>query len=145
MFGHLLALLATGEAASIKRRIKAAVVSYAAVGILAFFAVVFLVLAAYLTVAVRWGPIEAALWFGIGFLVLAGVILIAYRLTARARRRAAMHRRTESMMVGASALAMLPSLIGRKGSWVTALTLLAGLAGYAAYTRVSRRDRREED
>jgi len=145
MFARLIALLATGEAAAVKRRIKTAAIFYAAAGFLGLLAVVFLALAAYLAAASQWGPIAAALWFGIGLLVLSAIVFIAYRITARSRRRAEMGKRAESMMVGASALAMLPSLVGKKRGWLTALTVLAGLAGYAAYTEMTRRSRRDGD
>jgi len=144
MFAQLIALLATGEAAAVKRRIKTAVVFYGVAGLLGLLAVIFLVLAAYLAAAARWGSIAAAVWFGVGLLVLSALVFIVYRITARSRRRAAMGKRAESMMVGASALAMLPSLMGRKRGWLGALTVLAGLAGYAAYTELRRRRRDEE-
>jgi len=146
MFARLIALLATGEAAAVKRRLKTAVIFYAAAGIAALLALVFLVVAAYLWAASRWDPTATALWFGIGLLLLSIAIYIAYRITARARRRAAMGKRAETMMVGASALAMLPSLVGRRGRWTSLLVLLAGLAGYAAYTEFERRTgRRNRD
>jgi O-antigen/teichoic acid export membrane protein len=139
MFARLIALLAAGEAAAIKRRIKIAAIAYAAAGVSVFLAVIFLVVAGYLAAAVRLGPIEAALWFGVGFLLLAGVIYAIYRVTARARAEAG--KRAESMMVGASALAMLPAL-GKKGGWSAVLMALAAVAGYAAYTEYERRSRR---
>jgi len=139
MFARLFALLATGEAAAIKRRLRTAIVFYAAAVSTAFMALVFLVLSAYLWAASHWGATRTAMWFGIGFLLLSAVIFIAYRVTARARRRAAMGKRAETMMVGASALAMLPSLVGRRARWTMPLILLAGLAGYAAYREFERR------
>ncbi|WP_011582416.1 MULTISPECIES: hypothetical protein [Chelativorans] len=145
MFARLIALLATGEAAAVKRRIKTAAIFYLAAGFLGFLAVIFLVLAAYLAAATRWGAIATAVWFGLGLLVLSAVIFIAYRISARSRRRAEMSKRAESMMVGASALAMLPSLVGKKRNWVTAVMVLAGLGGYLAYTELMRRSRRAED
>jgi FtsH-binding integral membrane protein len=141
MFARLIALLAAGEAAAIKRRIKIAAIAYAAAGASVFLAVIFLVVAGYLAAAVRLGPIEAAVWFGVGFLLLAGVIYAIYRVTARARARAEAGKRAESMMVGASALAMLPAL-GKKGGWSAVLMALAAVAGYAAYTEYERRSRR---
>ncbi|WP_309085112.1 hypothetical protein [Chelativorans sp.] len=145
MFARLLALLATGEAAAVKRRLKTAVMFYAAAGLVALLALVFLLVALYLWAAAHWGATATALWFGVGLLIVSGLIFIAYRVTARARRRAAMGKRAESMMVGASALAMLPTLVGRRGSWTTALVLLAGLAGYAAYNEYMRRMGQRDD
>jgi len=145
MFARLIALLATGEAAAVKRRIKAAVVSYVVAGFLGLLAIIFLVLAAYLAAAERWGSIAAAIGFGLCLLVLSVVVFIAYRITARSRRRAEMSRRAESMMVGASALAVLPTLVGKKRNWLTAAIVLAGLASYAAYSELTRKGRRDED
>lgn len=135
MLARLFALLATDEAAVIKRRVKAAVVTYALVGAAALLALVFLIIAGYLAAAVRWGAIASAIGFAVGFLLLALLVYIVYRVVSGAQRRAQQRKRAAdaSMMAGASAMAMLPALLSKRGGMATALMALAGIAGYAAY------------
>lgn len=148
MLARLFALLATGEAGLIKQRVKTAAIAYTLALTMAVLALVFLLVAGYLAAAVRWGAINAALWIGIGFAVLTGLVLIVYKIVSAAQRRAQRRKRAAdaSMMAGASAMAMLPAIIGKKGGTTAILIGLAGLAGYAAYRQFDRPgDDRDED
>lgn len=140
MFARLFALLATGEAGLIRQRVKTAAIAYTVAFVAAVLAVVFLLVAGYLAAAVRWGAIDAAFWFGIGFAVLTGLVLIAYKIVAAAQRRAQRRKRAAdaSMLAGASAMAMLPAIAGKKGGTTAILLGLAALAGYAAYREFNR-------
>ncbi|WP_274423122.1 hypothetical protein [Chelativorans sp. YIM 93263] len=140
MLARLFALLATDEAAVVKRRLKAAVIAYALVGAAALLAFVFLILAGYLAAAIHWGAIESAIGFAVGFLLLALLVYVAYRILAGAQRRAQQRKRAAdaSMMAGASAMAMLPALLSKKGGVAAVLMGLAGIAGYAAYREFGR-------
>ncbi|WP_265515727.1 hypothetical protein [Nitratireductor luteus] len=141
MFARLIALLATGEATLIKRRLKSGLVAYSILALTALLALVFLLLAAYLAATARWGAINAALWFGIGFLVLSLAVFIAYKIVARAQRRAQQRKRVSDtgMLVGATAVAMLPAILGKRSGAIGILLTLAGVAGYAAYRENERR------
>lgn len=149
MLARLVKLLAAGEADAVKRRVKTALIAYTAAALCAVAALVFLILAAYLAAAVEWGAFDAAILFGIGFLALAGVILLIYKIVARARQRELRRKRAAdaTTLAGASALALLPSLLSRKGGTSALLAGLAAMAGYAAYREYNRRssDSADED
>lgn len=140
MIARLIALFATSEASVLKRRLKIAIFAYLALGIAALFAVVFLVLAAYLAAAIRWGALEAAVWFGVAFVVLTGIVFIAYKIVSGAERRAQQRKRAAdtSLLAGASAMALLPSLISRKGGLATLLAMAAGIGAYSLYREFER-------
>ncbi|TIM21773.1 MAG: hypothetical protein E5Y69_30540, partial [Mesorhizobium sp.] len=95
----------------------------------------FLVGAAYIWVAGRYGPMAACFGFGIGFLVIAGVLLLIYQLSAGARaRRRARRRNADMKAVGiTAALAILPTLLKGKGGLGTILGPAIALAAYAIY------------
>lgn len=140
MLGRLIALLATGEAAGLKQRVKSAAIAYGIIAVATFLALAFLLLAAYLAAATRWGAIAAALWFGTGFLVLAAIAFAIYRLIANAQRRARRRQRVDTGLVaGASAaITLLPTVLGKKTGRIGLLLVLAGIAGFAAYREVTR-------
>ncbi|WP_163271640.1 hypothetical protein [Chelativorans alearense] len=142
MFSRFIALLAAGEAANVKRRVKAAVVGYVLVAATGLPALAFLLLAAYLAVAARWGPLASALWFGSGLAVLCGLTFVVYRTVAGAQRRKQEQKRAADagLLMGASALTVLPALLGRRRGAAALLLALAGLAGYAAYREHERGD-----
>lgn len=141
MLARLVSLLAAGEASAVKRRIKTALIAYLAAALCAVLALAFLVLAAYLAAAVEWGAFDAAIFFGLGFVALTGVILLVHQIVARAQQRELRRKRAAdaTTLAGASALALLPSLVSRKGGTSVLLTGLAALAGYAAYREYHRR------
>ena len=147
MFPRLVALLASGEASVVKRRLKTALMAYVLLAVTGLFALIFLLMAAYLAAAARWGAIGAAFWFGIGFVVIGVIVFATYRILARAQRRAQQHRRAadRSAIAGASALAMLPTLVGRKGGAAGLLVVVAGVAGYAAYREFGRLIKKRHD
>ncbi|TIX55012.1 MAG: hypothetical protein E5V28_25035, partial [Mesorhizobium sp.] len=90
MLASLVSGLASGEAVAAVRRARTAAIVYALAALAALCGVGFLVGAAYVWVAGRYGPMAACLGFGVGFLVIAGLLLLFHQQSAgaRARRRA---------------------------------------------------------
>ncbi len=135
MLATLLAGLASGETAAAIRRAKLGAVAYALAAV--FFAVGagFLIAAAYMWAAVRYGTIETALGFGAAFLVVAGLILAVFKLSADSRsRRRAMRRKADIAAVGATtALALLPTLLRGKAGLGAIIGPAVALAAYAVY------------
>lgn len=134
MLTRLVAALAAGEARDVARRLRIASVLYVLAAVLAVFGGVFLVLAAYIAAAERWGAIAAAAGFGVGFLVLALIVVAALKVWTGMRRRRARRRRAADVgaLAGSAALAAVPSLVARSGlgSLIVPLALIAGYAIY---------------
>lgn len=140
MLASLLAGLASGETVAAMRRARLAAIVYSLAGIAALCGLGFLVAAAYIWTAGRYGPIAAALGFGAGFLVLAGILLLGFRFSAasRARRRAS-ERKADVTAIGVTAaLAALPVLIRGKGGLGVLLAPAMALAAYAIYRENAR-------
>lgn len=139
---QLLTLLLAGEASDMKRRLRAALISYMLGAFAVLMALVFFIVAAYIAAAFRWGAVQAAVGFAIGFLLLGLVVLGAYKIAVEARRREQQRRRAANatMAASASAVTMLPAVLGKKGIGANvALLVLAGLGGYAAYRQFEQR------
>ena len=135
MLASLISAVASGETAAALRRARKAAIVYGVAGLAALCGLGFLVGAAYIWTAGRFGPMAASLGFGIGFLVIAGLILLSYRLSATARaRRRARRRNADMKAIGiAAALALLPALLKGKGGLGTILGPAIALAAYAIY------------
>ena len=131
----LLISLVTGEAGIVARHVRSATIAYGAALIAALTGVSFFLLAAYLWLAERFGPINAALGFGAGFLVLAGIVLLTYRLTAKRRRRRRAERRKSDLaaLAIAAGVASLPELLRSKEGIGALLGPLAAFLAYAIY------------
>lgn len=127
----LLISLVTGEAGIVARHIRGAAIAYGTALVAALVGAVFLLLAAYLSLAERFGPINAALGLGAGFLALAGAVLLTYRLTAKRRRR----RRKNDLtaLAIAAGVAALPELLRSKEGIGALLGPLAAFLAYAVY------------
>jgi biotin transporter BioY len=136
MLGPLILGLATGEARSVARRLRRAAIAYLAAAVLGLVGLVFLLLAAWIFLARRVGPMEAALWFAGVFIVLAAVVLIIHRVIAAARRRSAARQRTRDLTsVGASTALVAVPLLSRTRGGIGALAVgVALLGGYAIYS-----------
>lgn len=131
----LISALASGEVASALQRARTAAIFYGFAGVLALCGVGFLIGAAYIWTAARYGSLAASLGFGVGFLVLAGIIVIVQKLTTslRARRRAR-KRKADMTAVGVTAaLALLPALARSKGGLGAILAPALALTAYAIY------------
>lgn len=139
---QLLTLLLAGEASDMKQRLRTALISYILGAFAIMMALLFFVVAAYVAAAFRWGAVQAAIGFAIGFLLLGLVVLGAYKITVEARKREQQRRRAANatMAASASAMTMLPAMLGKKGIGANvALLVLAGVGGYAAYRQFEQR------
>lgn len=106
---------------------------YGLAAILALSGIGFLIGAAYIWLAARYGPLATSLGFGLGFLVLAALIVLIDRLTTgmRARRRARRRKADMTALGVTAALALLPALAKSKGGM--ALAPVIALVAYAVY------------
>jgi len=135
MLASLIAGLASGETAAAIRRARMAAVVYLLAGTAGLCGVGFLVGAAFIWAAGRYGSMAAALGFGIGFLVVSGVILLVFRLSA-GRRRASQARRRKADVTAigvTTALALLPTLLRGKGGLAALVAPAVAAAAYAIY------------
>ncbi len=140
MLASLIAGLASGETAAALRRAKTAAVVYLLAALAGGVGTGFLLAAAFIWAERRYGPIEAALGFGIGFLVVAGLIVLVYRLTAGSRaRQQAKRRKADLTALGVTAAAaLLPTLVRAKPGPGLVLGPLAALVAYAIYRENTR-------
>ncbi|TJV06604.1 MAG: hypothetical protein E5Y12_04260 [Mesorhizobium sp.] len=146
LLASLLSGFASGETMAALRRARTAAIVYALAALAALCGLGFLVGAAYIWAAARYGSLAAALGFGVGFLVVAGLVLLIHRLMSGARaRRAAKRRKTDMKAIGVTAaLALLPTLLkgtgGLKGKGGLGIILgpAVALAAYAIYRENSK-------
>ena len=135
LLASLLSGFASGETVAAIRRARTAAIIYAIAALAAFCGLGFLVGAAYIWAAARYGSFAAALGFGVGFLVIAGLVLLVHRLTSGARARRESRRRSADMKALGitAALAVLPTLLKGKGGLGVLLGPAVALAAYAIY------------
>ncbi|RWM02732.1 MAG: phage holin family protein [Mesorhizobium sp.] len=131
----LISAIASGEATAALQRARVTAILYGIAAILALCGIGFLVGAAYIWLAARYGPLATSLGLGIGFLVIAGLILVIHKVTTgmRARRRAR-RRKADMTAVGlTAALALLPALAKSKSGLSTIVAPAIALVAYAVY------------
>lgn len=135
MLASLIAAFASGETMRSLRQARKAALAYALAGVAVLCGLGFLIAAAYIWAAHRYGDIEAALGFGAGFFLLAGIVLLVHKLAARSRKRAASRLRTSELttITTAAALAALPVLMRSKGGLGAMLVPVAAIVAYAIY------------
>lgn len=139
----LIAGLASGETMAALHRARLAALTYVVAGVAALCGVGFLVGAGYIAASRHFGPIEAALGFGVGFLVLSGLVLLVFRLSSGRRAvQQARRRKADMKAVGfTTALALLPTLLrGGKGGLGMLLTPAIAAAAYAIYRENTKTD-----
>ncbi|GLQ78459.1 hypothetical protein GCM10007881_19750 [Mesorhizobium huakuii] len=135
LLASLLSGFASGETVAAIRRARTAAIVYALAALASFCGLGFLVGAAYIWAAARYGSFAAALGFGVGFLVIAGLVLLIHSLMSGARARREARRRSADMKaIGiTAALAVLPALLKGKGGLGVILGPVVALAAYAIY------------
>ncbi|MET2831650.1 hypothetical protein [Mesorhizobium shangrilense] len=135
MLASLISGFASGETVAAIRRARTAAIVYAVAALAALCGLGFLVGAAYIWTAGRYGSMAASLGFGAGFLVIAGLILLVYQLASGARaRRRAKRRDADLKAIGiTAALAVLPTLLKGKGGLGVILGPAVALVAYAIY------------
>ena len=131
----LISALASGEAMAALQRARMTAILYGLAAIFALCGVGFLIGAAYIWLAARYGSLATSLGFGIGFLVVAGLILVIHKLTAGMRsKRRARRRQADMTAVGiAAALAVLPALAKSKGGLGAVVAPALAVVAYAIY------------
>jgi Na+-transporting methylmalonyl-CoA/oxaloacetate decarboxylase gamma subunit len=135
MLASLLAAFASGETQRLARQVRRAAIVYALVGIAATVAIGFLVAAAYMAAANRYGAINAALAFAGGFFLFAVLLLLVHWIMSRMRARAVARQRSSDLatIAAASALAALPTLVNKKGGIAALVAPALALTAYAIY------------
>ncbi|ESX15514.1 hypothetical protein NKH34_06135 [Mesorhizobium sp. M1148] len=135
MLAPLISALASGEAIAAMRRARTAAIVYGLAAVAALCGLGFLLGAAYIWAADRYGSMAACLGFAAGFLVTAGLIVLIHQLAAgtRARRRARRRNADLKALGITAALAVLPALLKGKGGKGVILGPMIALAAYAIY------------
>lgn len=147
MLAPLISALASGEAIAAMRRARTAAIVYGFAAVAALCGLGFLLGAAYIWAADRYGSMAACLGFAAGFLVLAGLIVLIHQLAAgtRARRRARRRNADLKALGITAALAVLPALLKGKGGKGVILGPMIALAAYAIYRENIKPDRGDPD
>ncbi|ESY27052.1 MULTISPECIES: hypothetical protein [unclassified Mesorhizobium] len=147
MLAPLISALASGEAIAAMRRARTAAIVYGFATVAALCGLGFLLGAAYIWAADRYGSMAACLGFAAGFLVLAGLIVLIHQLAAgtRARRRARRRNADLKALGITAALAVLPALLKGKGGKGVILGPMIALAAYAIYRENVKPDRGDPD
>ncbi|MCO4317484.1 hypothetical protein M8997_009840 [Phyllobacterium sp. 21LDTY02-6] len=114
--------VAAGEVGTAVNRIKRNALYMAVIAVLGAIGVVFLLVAAYIALSERYGPLYASLSIGIGALVLALILFVIMKVTAAAARKRQKERAKvdTSALLTVAAVAAAPALLKSRG-----LTLLA--------------------
>ena len=135
MLASLIAAFASGETVAAVRRARTAAIFYGFAALAALCGLGFLLGAAYIWAADRYGSMAACLGFGAGFLVIAGLIMLIHKISAGSRvRRRTTRRDTDMKAIGiTAALAVLPTLLRGKGGLGVILGPAVALAAYAIY------------
>lgn len=130
----LIAGFVTGEAKQAVRQTMRGIVFYTLAAIAAVIGLGFLLGAAFIVVAERYGSRDAALAFGGGFILLAVLIYLLHVLSRRTRVKTVKRRRNDEMtaVATAAAVAILPALLKGKGAYGL-LAVPAALVAYAIY------------
>jgi len=131
----LISALVSGEAMAAVHRARTTAILYGLAAVFALCGVGFLIGAAYIWLAARYGPLATSLGFGIGFLVLAGLVLVIHKLTTSMRsRRRARRRQADMTALGVTAaLALLPALAKSKGGLGAVIAPALAVVAYAIY------------
>lgn len=147
MLASLIAGLASGETAAAMRRARLAAIVYVLAGAAALCGIGFLIAAAFIAAAARYGSIAAALGFGIGFLLLGMLILIVFLLSAGSRKAKREKRRKADMTaIGVTtALTVLPTLLRGKAGLGALLAPAIAAAAYAIYKENTKPDGSDPD
>lgn len=147
MLAALIQSIVSGETTRAAKRVRRAVIDYMIAGICLAIGVGFLIAAAYIFVADRYGPLYTAIGFGLGFIALAGVALIVHRIISgiQAKRRAEEARAAQlQALAGATAFAILPAFLKGRGGIVSLLASIAAMVAYAIIKENSDREAEED-
>jgi hypothetical protein len=149
MLASIIRSLASGELSDVFGRARRAIVVYVLAAAAIACGLGFLVAAGFMLAEDRFGAIAAAAGFGVGFLVLA-ILMVGIHVAVDARAKARRRRKTRSAelsgVLGAAALAALPSLLRSRPGLLEVLAPFAAVAAYEVYkeNRPKRRGRRAD-
>lgn len=140
MLATLIAAIGQGSPALIARRVAAAAIVYAMVGLLVACGVGFLVAAGFVAAERRWGGIKASAGFGLGFIVLAIIVFAIYRIVVAMRARRLERERKAAQMSSliAAALALVPTLLRSRAGLAELLAPVVVLLAYMIYKENAR-------
>jgi protein-S-isoprenylcysteine O-methyltransferase Ste14 len=131
MLASLIAAFASGEAMDAVRRAKVTAIAYLAAAVFGLCGAGFLIGAAYIVAARRFGTVEAAVGFGVCFLLIAIIILAVRSLAARSRARRARRRGADlATIAGVAAVSVLPALLKSRAGIIAPIVALAAYAIY---------------
>lgn len=136
MLAALIQSIVSGETTRAAKRVRRAMIDYMIAGICLAIGLGFLIAAAYIFVAERYGPLYTAIGFGLGFIALAGVALTVHRIISgiQAKRRAEEARAAQlQALAGATAFAILPALLKGRGGFISLLAPVAAMVAYAIF------------
>jgi len=142
MLAALIQSIVSGETTRAAKRVRRAMIDYVIAGICMGIGLGFLIAAAYIFVAERYGALYTAIGFGLGFIALAGVALIVHRIISgiQAKRRAEEARAAQVQAIaGAAAFAILPALLKGRGGLLSLLAPVAAMVAYAIFKENSDR------
>ena len=142
MLAALIQSIVSGETTRAAKRVRRAMIDYVIAGICLGIGLGFLIAAAYIFVAERYGALYTAIGFGLGFIALAGLALIVHRIISgiQAKRRAEEARAAQVQAIaGAAAFAILPALLKGRGGLVSLLAPVAAMVAYAIFKENSDR------
>jgi hypothetical protein len=136
MLATLIQSIAAGETSRAAKRVRRAAIDYLIAGICLVIGVGFLIAAAFIFVAERYGSLYTSLGFAFIFIALAGAALVVHRILSgmQAKRRAEEARAAQlKTLAGAAAFAILPTLLKGRGGLLEILTPVIAMAAYAIY------------
>lgn len=133
MLESLVAALVSFNAPRMAKRLRRSTIDYTIAGVALVLGLGFLLAAAFIWAAERWGGFEAALGFGLGFTALAAITMMVHRLVIvrNARRREEELRAEQMRSLAAAAMIAAAPTMARKAGVVGSIVLpLAALAAY---------------
>jgi hypothetical protein len=131
MLASLIATFLSGEALDAVRRARATAIIYVVVAMLALTGIGFLIGAAYIAIARRYGNFEAALAFGIAFILIAVLVLLVRRIAMSIRRSRRKRRAVDlATIAGTAAVTALPLLLRSRAGLIAPLIALAAYVIY---------------
>lgn len=145
----LLTSLAAGEVGLAVNRVKRSAIFLSIIGVLGTIGAVFLLVAAYIALAERYGDLRAALYIGGGAIALALVLYIIMKITdaiirKRQRDRA---KNDTSALLAIAAVAAAPMLLRSRSLLMLAIPVIAfgGLSMLGKKPKAGRRRRRPSE
>lgn len=136
LFAPILSALVSTEVQAATKRAKRSAITYGIIAVAALIGVVFLLIATYFALAVRFGLIHSALLIAAGCAVVAVIAYIVNHVLDNAEKRRLEQRRAAidvNTALTAAAVAAVPSLLKKP-----ILTVGLPIVGFLAFSLLSR-------